>query len=162
MSVKDHKEHEYVLTFGVITASSTRNEKTDDSGKLIIELISKVHKLSYYKVVKDDIAMLREAVLEANCDFLIVNGGTGLSRFDLTIEAIKPYFTKNIDGFGELFRMISYREIGSAAMMSRASAGLINKKIVFIVPGSPAAIASAVKELIMPEVSHIYYELNKE
>jgi molybdenum cofactor biosynthesis protein B len=162
MSVKDHKEHEYVLTFGVITASSTRNEKTDDSGKLIIELISKAHKLAYYKVVKDDIAMLRDSVLEANCDFLIVNGGTGLSNFDLTIEAIKPYFTKNIEGFGELFRMISYKEIGSAAMMSRASAGLINKKIVFIVPGSPSAIATAVKELIMPEISHIYYELNKE
>ncbi|MGC8496627.1 MAG: MogA/MoaB family molybdenum cofactor biosynthesis protein [Thermoplasmata archaeon] len=162
MSVKDHKDHSYVLTFGVITASSTRTEDTDESGKLAIELVSKLHKLAYYKVVKDDVSMLRASILEANCDFLIVNGGTGLSKFDLTIEAIKPYFTKNIEGFGELFRMISYKEIGSAAMMSRASAGLINKKIVFVVPGSPAAITTAVTMLILPEVSHIYYELTKE
>lgn len=162
MSVKDHKEHKYILRFGVITASSTRTENDDDSGKLIIDIISKVHKLAYYKLVKDDITMLRSALLEADCDFLIINGGTGLSNYDLTIEAIVPYFTKNIDGFGELFRMISYKEIDSAAMLSRACAGLIGKKIVFIIPGSPAAIATAVKELIMPAISHIYYELNKE
>jgi molybdenum cofactor biosynthesis protein B len=162
MSIQDHKGHEYVLRFGVITASSTRTENNDESGKLIIDTISKVHKLTYYKLVKNDIMMLRDSLLEADCDFLIINGGTGLSNYDLTIEAIMPYFTKIIDGFGELFRMISYKEIGSTAMLSRACAGLVEKKIVFIIPGSPAAVVTALTELIMPEVNHIYFEINKD
>lgn len=132
-------------------------EKADDiSGKLIKELLGK--SFSTYSLIPDDREEIERELkefLESDDDVAIFSGGTGLSPKDLTIEAISPHFEKEIEGFGELFRFLSMKEIGAAAMLSRATAGVIKGKVVFCIPGSPAAVELAMKELILKEVAHI-------
>ncbi len=119
--------------------------------------------MSYYVIVPDRIDCIRDSLIEGlkQCDCLILNGGTGLTSDDCTIEAVEPLYDKKIDGFGELFRMKSFEEIGSAAMLSRASAGLIRKKVVFCIPGSNSAVKLAINALIIPEVRHILTHARK-
>ncbi len=152
------------ITIGVITVSSTRNEETDSSGKIIITNLSQAgYPMNYYVIVPDRIEAIREAMVNGlkQCDCLILNGGTGLTSDDCTIEAIEPLYEKKMDGFGELFRVKSYEEIGPAAMLSRASAGLIQKKVVFCIPGSNAAVKLAMSVLIIPEIRHIMSHARK-
>lgn len=142
----------------IITVSTTRTEKTDLSGQIIrntftaadIPVVSLV-------VVKDDISEIRSAVLEAlkiaNC--IVVNGGTGLTHDDCTIEAVVPLFQKTMDGFGELFRMKSYEQVGNSVILSRATAGITNNRVIFCIPGSPKAVKLAAEEIIVPEARHI-------
>ncbi|MEI6839738.1 MAG: molybdenum cofactor biosynthesis protein B [Methanomicrobiales archaeon] len=152
------------ITTGVITVSSSRNTETDSSGKLIItSLIQAGYPMNYYVIVPDLIEIIQESVISGlkKCDCLILNGGTGLTSDDCTIEAVEPLFEKKIDGFGELFRMKSYAEIGPAAMLSRASAGIIQKKAVFCIPGSNSAVTLAMTTLIIPEIRHILTHARK-
>lgn len=152
------------ITTGIITISSTRNMETDSSGKIITTNLNQAgYSINYYVIVPDRIEEIREAMVTGlkQCDCLILNGGTGLTSDDCTIEAVEPLFEKKIDGFGELFRMKSYEEIGPSAMLSRASAGIIQKHLIFCIPGSNAAVKLAMTTLIIPEIRHILTHAKK-
>ncbi|GJL55156.1 MAG: molybdenum cofactor biosynthesis protein B [Nitrospirales bacterium] len=150
----------------VITCSDTRTPETDTSGQLIQQLLNqRHHRVSSYTITKDEPTeisrLLQEAASNDSVDTIIVNGGTGISRRDATFEAIDALLEKRLDGFGEIFRYLSYKEIGSPAMLSRATAGLYRGKVIFSVPGSRAAVQLAMEELILPEMGHIVGEMRK-
>ncbi len=164
MGVKDHKKHTYSLRIGVLTVSSTRNKDTDESGKIIMDAIEKNgHKACGYDVVKDSkLDILRGLFhLLPICDVVILNGGTGISPKDVTAETIKAILDKELVGFGEIFRLKSYEEIGTAAMMSRTIGGICCGKLIFSIPGSKGAAKTGC-EVIFSEINHMWYELNKE
>lgn len=143
---------------GVITVSTTRSEETDTSGKMAIDLLRGGDiPLTFYRIVPDLDDAIREALHEAlkKADCIIINGGTGLTPDDRTIEAVAPLFEKVMDGFGELFRQKSIAEVGTAVILSRATAGIISGKAVFCIPGSTKAVRLAVEEIILPEIRHI-------
>ncbi|MFJ7753407.1 MogA/MoaB family molybdenum cofactor biosynthesis protein [Peribacillus muralis] len=169
MSVKNHKKAiTEVIHCMVITVSDTRNEENDKSGALMMELLkANGHEVTRYEIVKDEKDVIQAAVT-AGCrsgkvDVVLMNGGTGIAKRDVTIEAVKELMTKEIPGFGELFRMLSYQEdIGSAAILSRAAAGIVNDKAVFSTPGSSGAVRLAMNKLILPELRHVVGELRKD
>jgi molybdenum cofactor biosynthesis protein B len=146
------------ISTAIITVSSTRNKENDSSGAAIATLFKDSGMpVQHYAIVPDQIDAIRNelysAMKSANC--IIINGGTGLTHDDCTIEAILPLLEKKIDGFGEFFRMKSLEEIGTSSMLSRAIAGIIQGKVIFCIPGSTPAVTLATKELILPEVAHI-------
>ncbi|MCK9593925.1 MAG: MogA/MoaB family molybdenum cofactor biosynthesis protein [Methanoregula sp.] len=148
----------------VITVSTTRTPETDTSGKTITTLLKDAHiPVQYYKIVPDMVDAIRAEVYLAlkitNC--VILNGGTGLTHDDCTIEAVMPLLEKRIDGFGELFRQKSYLEIGTSTMLSRSIAGVSGGKAIFCIPGSTPAVTLATKELIIPEIAHILSHANR-
>lgn len=167
MSHIEHKNqlHE-PLKVMVVTISDTRNELTDKSGRLMLELLKKKHfEVADYQIVKDEEKEI-EAALLAGCqsdriDVILTNGGTGLSKRDVTFEVMEKFLDQRIPGYGELFRMLSYEEIGSAAMLSRASAGIRDNTILFSTPGSTGAVQLAMEKLILPELHHIAREIKK-
>lgn len=163
MSVHEHHRHGHKsLKVGVVTASDTRSEETDESGRVIRELLAAAgHHVEYYEVLPDDPSRIRKALLDnlARLDAIIVNGGTGIAARDSTIEAVRALLDKEIDGFGELFRHLSYQEIGSAAFLSRALAGVAAGKIVVALPGSPDACRLAMEKLLIPELGHMAHLL---
>jgi molybdopterin adenylyltransferase len=159
MSVHEHKHHRSrPLKAGVITVSDSRTPETDTSGKLIGDLLKGVgHEVTYYEVMPDEPRRIVEAV-NSHCaalDVIVINGGTGISPRDQTYEAVKGLLDKELDGFGELFRMLSYQEIGSAAFLSRAVAGVSAGKILVSLPGSPAACRLGMEKLLLPELGHM-------
>ena len=150
----------------VITVSDTRTKETDGSGAAIMEsLKSHGHEVKRYAIVKDDVPMIQNALREAMEDgavqAVILNGGTGVTSRDSTIEAIDSFKEKELPGFGELFRALSYQEVGAAAMLSRAVAFVSEGKIVFALPGSTAAVKLATEKLIAGELGHIVSEANR-
>ena len=168
MSVKEHKETAFSVRCKIITVSDTRNEDTDKSGKLMHTLIREYgHQVTAYQIVKDNQEEITTAVKEGlnlpEVDVVLLNGGTGIAKRDVTIETVNKLFEKEIPGFGELFRMLSYQEdIGSAAILSRAAAGTANNKAIFATPGSSGAVKLAMEKLILPEMGHIVKELKKD
>lgn len=167
MGVLEHKKHAHgSVNCAVITISSTRSKENDVSGKTIISLLEgNGHTVLYYDVIKDDILAIKSS-LDHNLDkqgvqAIILNGGTGIGKMDVTMEAIESFFEKELVGFGEIFRYLSYKEIGSAAILSRASAGAALGKIIFCLPGSTNACKLAMEKLIIPELGHMVYELSK-
>lgn len=150
----------------VITVSDTRTEADDYSGKAIGEVLAKAgHKLVRRVIVKDDASQiqkaLREFIEDESVQAIVVNGGTGISGRDVTLEAVVTFQEKALPGFGELFRALSYQEIGSAAMMSRATAFVTERKVVFCVPGSEKAVRLAAEKLIAPELGHAVWEAQR-
>ena len=149
----------------VITASDSRGEAEDTSGAYLKSAIAAAgHVLAGYRIVRDEPDRIREAFVtaaSAGSEAVVVNGGTGISGRDRTYEAVAGLLEKRIDGFGELFRMLSFQEIGSAAMLSRAVAGAWQGRAVFSVPGSTAAVRLAWEKLIGPELGHVAFELAK-
>ena len=147
----------------VLTISDTRTEATDSSGDAIVELLGAAgHHLAGRRIVKDDPAALRGALRsQTNADAIITTGGTGITIRDSTYDAISAMLDKQLDGFGELFRMLSYAEIGSAAIMSRACAGTLGRTAVFSLPGSEHAVRLAMTKLILPELGHVVRELRR-
>lgn len=148
----------------IITVSSSRTPETDTSGMKIRELLALEHiPVVHYEIVPDRVDAIQGEVTRAlevaNC--VILNGGTGLTHDDCTIEAVSPLLEKRIDGFGELFRLKSFEEIGTSAILSRAIAGTIRGKVVFCTPGSTGAVTLAMKEIILPELGHILTHANK-
>ncbi|MBS7640867.1 MAG: MogA/MoaB family molybdenum cofactor biosynthesis protein [Candidatus Bathyarchaeia archaeon] len=155
------------LNFAVITCSTSRYKEyietgrlNDETGDIIVKVLKdNGHKVTMRKIVSDDREQIQKAVMRAlksrKVDVIITSGGTGLSPKDVTIEALRHLFEKEIPGFGEIFRMLSYREIGSAAIITRAIAGVAMGKAVFCLPGSPQSALLALKEVILPEVGHI-------
>ncbi len=169
MSVSEHKQsapnHVSVM---VVTVSDTRTEETDKSGKLIMTALEESgHVISSYSIVKDEADLIQDAVLKAGedsaTDVIILNGGTGIAKRDVTVEAVAELLHKEIPGFGEIFRMLSYTEdIGSAAIMSRAIAGVYKDTGVFSIPGSSGAVKLAMNKLILPEINHVVREIKKD
>jgi molybdopterin adenylyltransferase len=148
----------------VVTISDTRTEATDTSGAAIVELLTAAgHEVARRRLVKDDPAAVRDAVRSGGtaADVIITTGGTGITARDSTYEAITALLDKRLDGFGELFRMLSYAEIGAAAMLSRATAGSIGTTAVFSLPGSEHAVRLAMTKLILPEIGHVVRELRR-
>jgi molybdopterin adenylyltransferase len=152
----------------IITVSDTRNRETDKSGALMREmLLEKGYIAGEYEIVKDEKEAITKAVQSGlnnpEINAVLLNGGTGIAMRDVTIEAVKPILQKELPGFGELFRYLSYTEdIGSSAILSRAIAGVSNGKVVFSVPGSTGAVRLAMEKLILLELLHITAELNKD
>lgn len=148
----------------IITVSSTRTLENDTSGKAIRTiLISAGIQVKHYAIVRDEIEAIRSEIFNAmkNSNCIILSGGTGLTDDDCTIEAVLPLLEKKIDGFGEIFRMKSYQEIGTSAMLSRALAGTCNGKVIFCIPGSTPAVTLATNDLIVPEIVHILSHAKK-
>ncbi|MHA6251767.1 MogA/MoaB family molybdenum cofactor biosynthesis protein [Oceanobacillus sp. CAU 1775] len=152
----------------VLIISDTRDKGTDKSGKLIkTYLREKDYEVTAYEIVPDEHEIIKAAVKllvkNPDVDALILSGGTGIAARDVTIEAVKPLFSKEIPGFGEIFRMLSYQEdIGSKSILSRAIAGTINHRLVFVIPGSTGAVKLAMEKLILPELTHGVRELQKD
>jgi molybdopterin adenylyltransferase len=150
---------------GIITVSSSRDMSTDTSGKIISDALGASGiPVGYYVIIPDRVQEIRGAVIRglSICNCIILNGGTGLTYDDCTIEAVESLYDKKIDGFGELFRMKSYEEIGTASMLSRASAGIVEHKVVFCIPGSNGAVRLAIQQLIVPEIAHILTHAGKK
>jgi len=150
----------------VVTISDTRTVETDTSGKLAKELLAAAgHTVAGYTILRDEpaevAALVRKIADEGTADAVITSGGTGVSSRDSTYEAIASLLDKRLDGFGELFRMLSYAEIGPAAMLSRAVAGLHSGVIVFATPGSSNAVRLALEKLILPELGHLVGEVHR-
>lgn len=167
MGVEEHKKHVHgEVNCAVITVSTSRTKENDESGKTINDLLkAKGHKVVHYSLVKDDIPEIRKAlenIMEKrNIQTIILNGGTGISKKDVSIEAVKPFLKKELIGFGELFRYLSYKEIGSPAFLSRAIAGVAKGKIIICLPGSTNACKLAMENLILPELGHMVYEVGR-
>lgn len=164
-----HAQAPPVLNVAVITVSDTRTVATDTSGALIIKLLAAAgHRVVDGWIVPDEPDRMRP-LLEAardraeagGLDALLMTGGTGISRRDQTFETVGALLTKPLPGFGELFRMLSYAEIGPAAMLSRAHGGLIGRLVVLVMPGSRAAVELAMPRLILPELPHLVREARK-
>jgi len=153
-----------IISAAVITVSSSRTRETDTSGETIKTLLEDAGiGITYYSIVPDRIEAIRRELIHAleraNC--VVLNGGTGLTHDDCTIEAVTPLLDKQINGFGELFRMMSFSEISSAAMLSRTIAGISGGKAIFCIPGSTGAAKLATSALIIPEIRHILTHANK-
>lgn len=166
-TIKHKEKAPKSLNFAVITCSTSRHKeyvetgKMDDrTGDLIVQILRDGgHKVTMRKIVTDDKEEIQKAIMRAlrsrKVDVIITSGGTGVSPRDVTIEAIQPLLEKEIPGFGEIFRALSYREIGSAAILTRSIAGVSKGKAIFCLPGSPHSVSLALKEIILPEVGHI-------
>lgn len=167
MSQQEHKAHgpASVACF-VLTVSDTRTPENDTSGRAIRDLLANAgHSVSGHAIVRDEPSQVRRTLLERITDaatqVVITTGGTGITSRDGTYEAVAGMLDKQLDGFGELFRMLSFEEIGSAAMMSRATAGTFHGKAIFVLPGSENAVRLAMTRLILPELSHVVQQVNK-
>lgn len=168
MSTYEHKqEAPKKIRCQIVTISDTRTEITDKSGQLMMTLLKEHgHEIIDYEIVKDDQTHIKNAVLKGcenkEVDVILTNGGTGIAKRDVTIETVQQIIEKEIVGFGELFRMLSYTEdIGSAAILSRAIAGVANNTAIFSTPGSSGAVKLAMTKLILPELGHVVREIRK-
>jgi molybdopterin adenylyltransferase len=154
------------LGFAVITMSDSRSVETDTSGRFIQDAVAAAgHRTARYTLIKDDpqkiTAELDAALADPSVAIIVTNGGTGISLRDNAYETIVARLDKRLDGFGELFRMLSYAEIGAAAMLSRAIGGVVGRKVVFSLPGSTKAVRLGMEKLILPQAGHLYFELQK-
>jgi len=150
----------------ILTISDTRTEASDTSGRAIFDLLfAGGHQVTGRKIVRDEPGHVRAAIEEQlanpHTQVVITTGGTGITSRDKTFEVIDALLDKRLDGFGELFRMLSYQDIGSAAIMSRACAGLARGKVIISLPGSEAAVRLAMTRLILPELGHLVREAGR-
>jgi molybdenum cofactor biosynthesis protein B len=165
-----HLEHKRVspesITCAIITISDSRTEADDESGKLYRELLTQNgHKILAYALLKNDAAAIKQKVLDllkmADLQVIITSGGTGLSRRDVTVETVTPLLEKRLEGFGELFRSLSYQEIGTSAILSRAVTGVTSGKVILCLPGSLGATRLALERIILPEIGHMVREASR-
>jgi molybdenum cofactor biosynthesis protein B len=154
------------FAFALLTVSDTRTSEDDVSGRVMRQLVTEAgHRVAASAIVRDEIPAVREQILtwalDPACEVVLSTGGTGLSARDRTIEAACGLFDARIDGFGELFRLVSFEQIGSRAMLSRAAAGIVRGTPVFLLPGSPNAVTLALTRLVLPEIAHVIGELRR-
>lgn len=147
----------------VLSVSDSRTRETDRGGRLIVETLEGAgHRVAAYELVKDEpeeiAAQLRRWLEGGTIQVVCTTGGTGISSRDTTIEVVENFLDKRLEGFGELFRMLSWEEIGAAAMLSRATAGLAGETLLFAMPGSVAAVRLGLEKLIVPELPHLIWE----
>lgn len=166
----EHVQLERNINVALLTVSDTRDFDSDKGGQLVQSLLKEINvsiEEHHYKIVKDDknaITLQIKQWLEdnENIDVIITTGGTGISQRDVTIEAVRPLLTKELEGFGELFRYLSYSEdVGTRALLSRAIGGTAKDKLIFALPGSTGAVKLAIEKLIKPELNHLVHELTK-
>ncbi len=168
MGFKKHKANApKKVNVGIITVSSTRSMTEDKSGQWISKRAKKEgHKVVLHLVVPDEAGTITETLHETINDYgaqvILVTGGTGISNKDVTIEAVRPFFKKELTAFGPLFAQLSFEQINSAALLSRATAGVIGATIVFCMPGSLKACKLACKALIFPELGHIVKHIHED
>ncbi len=168
VSAEQHRQNALrVLGFGLVTVSDSRSPEEDVSGRTLSGLAHVAgHRVEGQEVVPDDVAAIRRAVRRLlalpGVDVVVLTGGTGFSPRDVTIDAVLPLLDQPIEGFGELFRALSYQQVGAAAMLSRAAGGLVGVKAVFLLPGSPKAVSLAMEKLILPEVGHLLAKARRE
>lgn len=161
MSAEEHRRlAPGVLGFGLVTVSDSRAAADDVSGRTLKQLAEEAgHHVVEAALVPDEVSAIRQALRRQlglpGVDLVVLTGGTGFSPRDVTAEAVTPLLERPIEGFGELFRMLSFKQVGAAAMLSRAGAGLAGTRAVFYLPGSPKAVALAMAELILPEAGHL-------
>jgi molybdenum cofactor biosynthesis protein B len=165
-----HKKHLHLhesapIGYALLITSDTRTEKTDLTGKTILKIMEK-HNCVSKEIVRNDLSLIRNKVKrlinDSKIRLVITSGGTGCSKKDVSIEAVTPLLKKKLDGFGELFRMLSYKEIGASAIMSRAVLGVTgNNKLICSLPGSTNAVKLALSKLLVPELAHIMWELDR-
>ena len=161
MSVNEHKaQASPSVGCFVITVSDTRTDDTDTGGRAIVDLLTKAgHTVAGRTIVKDDPELVRGTIerqlANPQVQVIITTGGTGITSRDSTYEVVSGLLQKTLDGFGELFRMLSYEQIGSAAIMSRATAGLVAGRIIVSLPGSESAVRLAMERLLIPELGHL-------
>ncbi|MFQ5979197.1 MAG: molybdenum cofactor biosynthesis protein B [Candidatus Heimdallarchaeota archaeon] len=156
--------------FGILTISTSRAKGTVSTNRtleLLAPLLTEAgHALVQQEVILDESKAIQRAVHElvqnGNVDAIVLSGGTGIASSDVTIEAIRPLFTKELSAFGAIFAMLSYEQVKAAAVLSRATAGIINKKPVFLLPGSPKAVLMAFQKIILPEIGHVLNICAKE
>ncbi len=167
MSVHEHRalSPSHVPCF-VLSMSDTRSPAEDTSAQAIVDLLESAgHLITGRRLLKDEpaevTALVRQEIARGDARVIITTGGTGIAKRDSTYEALTALFEKTIVGFGELFRMLSFQEIGAAAMLSRATAGVAGGRAIFVLPGSEHAVRLAVTRLILPELGHIARELTK-
>lgn len=174
MTTNNHHEQAQGKTArcAVLTVSDTRQADNDAGGKLIIDALKQAgHTVSDYTIVKDDPTLIDHQLKSwlilpdssptpqaSSPDLIITTGGTGIAQRDTTVEVVRRLLDKELEGFGELFRMLSYEQVGAAAMLSRAVAGLAGETLIFTLPGSPNAVRLAMEKLIVPELPHMVWE----
>ena len=163
---KHHEASPEQVRVAVLTISDTRTPETDTGGNAIVNLMKQAgHEIPRREIVKDDApqieVILQELLADANVDAVITTGGTGISARDTTYEVVSRVIDKKLDGFGEIFRMLSYEEIGAAAILSRAVAGAAGSKFLACLPGSTNAVRLAMEKLLVPEIPHVVFELRK-
>ncbi len=167
MGYKEHKEKSpKSVNCAIITISDTRTEQDDESGRIIRQKLGENgHRVISYCILKDEASpierKIRELLREEELQVIITNGGTGVSRRDITVETVLSLLEKKLDGFGELFRSLTYQEIGTGSIMSRAIAGVARGKVIICLPGSPEAINLAMERIILPEVGHLVREATR-
>ncbi len=167
VSESEHKaQAPSVVSCYVLTVSDTRSPMTDTSGALIRDVLEKAgHRVSGSMVVRDEPEIVAQIITReadrGRAHAIIITGGTGVSTRDGSYEAVSSLLDKQLDGFGELFRMLSYQDIGPAAMLSRATAGIVGRTAVFLLPGSESAVRLGMEELILPELGHIVQQIRK-
>ncbi|MEZ0248275.1 MAG: MogA/MoaB family molybdenum cofactor biosynthesis protein [Thermoproteus sp.] len=170
--MRPHEEHRArgpkELAFWVVTVSTSRYEAMtsgrsygDESGDRAAEMIVKAgHKVVGRTLIKDDVVMIRGVLMDllrrGDVDVVVFTGGTGVAKSDVTVEAVRPLLEKELEGFGEIFRYRSFQEVGTAAIMSRALAGVSNGKLIVVLPGSPNAVEVGLS-IVLPEAPHIVY-----
>ena len=169
MSESVHKHRESapeMVRIAILTISDTRTRETDTGGDVAEELLRDAgHEIVARRIVRDEVAGIRNNLVDllasSDVDAIITTGGTGISARDTTYEVVERMIEKKLEGFGEIFRMLSYEEIGAAAIMSRALAGAVGTKFVASLPGSRNAVRLAVEKLLVPELAHVVFELRK-
>ena len=167
-SVAEHRAAaEQHIRCAILTVSDTRTEKTDTSGNLIKQLLHDAgQRVVAYRIVPDEPSqigpLLDEWTANSEIQVIISNGGTGIAARDTTYDVVAGKIEKRLDGFGELFRMLSWSEVGAAAMLSRAVAGVIDRTVIFSLPGSSNAVRLGMEKLILPEMAHVVFEINKQ
>jgi len=169
-SYRDHEQTASEISaigFAVITLSDSRTPDTDKSGQLIRQLIDEAgHRTEFYELVPDDpdqiLQTLHQALEQERVQVIVTNGSTGISLRDTVVEVVESLLDKKLDGFGELFRALSFAEIGAAAMLSRAVSGTVGRKVLFSLPGSSNAVRLGMTRLILPQAGHLVQELNKD
>jgi molybdenum cofactor biosynthesis protein B len=166
MAYRAHQEASAGLPVAcaVVTVSDTRTPDTDVSGGFIRDALERSgHRVFWYGIVQDEPAdigaLLGRLAGDEQCHAIIFNGGTGISKRDTTFDVVARFLDKTLPGFGELFRYLSYGQVGSGAIMSRATAGVAGNTVVFSIPGSPNAVELAMEKLILPELSHLVWEV---
>jgi molybdopterin adenylyltransferase len=167
LSVHEHREAAPEnVRLAVLTISDTRTSETDTGGDLIQEVMQGAgHEVVERTIVNDEASQIRTALVDllarSDVDAIVTTGGTGISARDTTYEVADRMLEKKLDGFGEIFRMLSYNEVGAAAILSRAIAGAVGTKFVACLPGSRSAVRLALEKLLVPEISHVVFELRK-
>ncbi|MBC8098494.1 MAG: MogA/MoaB family molybdenum cofactor biosynthesis protein [Armatimonadetes bacterium] len=166
MGAQDHREKagQAAVTLGIVTVSDTRTPENDvNRHYLEAKLTALGHIIAAYRLIKDEpdqvSAVMDELAALPGMQIILFNGGTGISPRDTTFDVVSRKLEKTLPGFGELFRMLSYQEVGAAAMLSRATGGVFRGTVVFSMPGSPNAVQIAVEQLILPEINHLAWEV---